>query len=54
VPPEQQLRVLLTQVIYSVRSERQLTIELNYNLLFRGFVGEVAPRGVSEDATWER
>jgi transposase len=39
VPPEQLLRTLLLQVLYSVRSERQLMEQLEYNLLFRWFVG---------------
>jgi transposase len=39
VPPEQMLRALLIQVLYSVRSERQLMEQLDYNLLFRWFVG---------------
>ena len=39
IPPEQLLRALLLQVLYSVRSERLLMEELNYNLLFRWFVG---------------
>ena len=39
VPPERLLRALLLQVLYSVRSERQLMEQLNYNLLFRWFVG---------------
>jgi transposase len=39
VPPEQLLRALLIQVLYSVRSERLLMEELHYNLLFRWFVG---------------
>ena len=39
VPPEQLLRALLIQVLYSVRSERMLMEQLNYNLLFRWFVG---------------
>jgi transposase len=39
VPPEQLLRALLLQVLYSVRSERLLMEELQYNLLFRWFVG---------------
>jgi transposase len=39
VPPEQLLRALLLQVLYSVRSERQLMEQLDYNLLFRWFVG---------------
>lgn len=39
VPPEQLLRALLLQMLYSVRSERQLMEQLRYNLLFRWFVG---------------
>ena len=39
IPPEQLLRALLLQVLYTVRSERLLMEELNYNLLFRWFVG---------------
>ena len=39
IPPEQLLRALLLQVLYSVRSERQLMEQLDYNLLFRWFVG---------------
>src|SRR5206468_8893012 len=39
IPPERLLRALLIQAFYSVRSERQLMEQLNYNLLFRWFVG---------------
>ena len=39
VPPEQLLRALLLQVLYSVRSERLLMEQLDYNILFRWFVG---------------
>jgi transposase len=39
IPPEQLLRALLVQAFYSIRSERQLMEQLNYNLLFRWFVG---------------
>ena len=39
VPPEQLLRALLLQIFYSVRSERLLMEQLDYNLLFRWFVG---------------
>jgi transposase len=37
--PEQLLRALLLQVLYTVRSERLLMEQLDYNLLFRWFVG---------------
>jgi transposase len=39
IPPEKLLRALLLQVLYTVRSERLLMEELEYNLLFRWFVG---------------
>ena len=39
IPPERQLRALLLQIFYSVRSERLLMEQLDYNLLFRWFVG---------------
>src|SRR6266508_2458866 len=38
IPPEQLLSALLLQVFYSIRSERQLMEQLDYNLLFRWFV----------------
>ena len=39
IPPERLLRALLVQVLYTIRSERQLMEQLNYNLLFRWVVG---------------
>jgi transposase len=39
IAPEKLLRALLLQVLYTVRSERQLMEQLEYNLLFRWFVG---------------
>lgn len=39
IPPERLLRASLLQVVYSVRSERLLMEQLDYNLLFRWFVG---------------
>jgi len=39
IAPEKLLRALLLQILYSVRSERLLMEELDYNLLFRWFVG---------------
>jgi transposase len=47
IPPERLLRALLLQVFYSIRSERLLMEQLDYNLLFRWFVGlEI------DDAVW--
>jgi transposase len=39
IPPERLLRAQLLQVFYSIRSERLLREQLDYNLLFRWFVG---------------
>jgi transposase len=39
IPPERLLRALLLQIFYSIRSERMLGEQLEYNLLFRWFVG---------------
>src|SRR5512141_1072708 len=39
IPPEKLLRALLLQVFYTIRSERQLMEQLDYNLLYRWFVG---------------
>jgi len=39
IPPEKLLRGQLLQILYTVRSERQLMEQLDYNLLFRWFVG---------------
>ena len=47
IAPEKLLRALLLQVLYTVRSERQLMEQLNYNMLFRWFVG----LGM-DDAVW--
>ena len=39
IPPERLLRALLLQAFYSIRSERLLMEQLDYNLLYRWFVG---------------
>ena len=39
IAPERLLRALLVQVLYTIRSERLLMEQLNYNILFRWFVG---------------
>ena len=48
IPPEKLLRALLLQVLYTVRSERMLMEQLDYNLLFRWFVGLSM-----DDAVWD-
>ena len=52
IAPEKLVRALLLQVLYSVRSERQLMEQIDYNLLFRWFPPQQAkiacrgPRGL--------
>src|SRR5208337_995167 len=48
IPPEKLLRAMLLQAFYSIRSERQLMERLEFDLLFRWFVGI----GV-DDAVWD-
>ena len=48
IPPEQLLSALLLQVFYGIRSERQLMEQLDYNLLYRWFVG-LSP----DDRVWD-
>ena len=48
IPPEKLLRALLLQAFYSIRSERQLMEQLDFNFLFRWFVG----LGI-DDAVWD-
>src|SRR6201987_693013 len=48
IAPEKLLRALLLQALYSVRSERMLMEQLDYNLLFRWFVGVNM-----DDAIWD-
>jgi transposase len=48
IAPEKLLRALLLQVLYTIRSERMLIEQLDYNLLFRWFVGLNM-----DDAVWD-
>lgn len=48
IPPEYLLRALLVQILYTIRSERLLMEQLDYNLLFRWFVGLSM-----DDAVWD-
>lgn len=48
IPPEKLLRALLVQILYALRSKRQLMEQMNYNLLYRWFVG-LNP----DDAVWD-
>jgi transposase len=48
IPPEQLMAALILQALYGVRSERMLMEQMNYNLLFRWFVG-LSP----DDKVWD-
>ena len=48
IAPEKLMRAMLLQVLYSVRSERQIVEQIQYNLLFRWFVGLAI-----EDPVWD-
>src|SRR5262249_47274839 len=48
IAPEKLLRALLLQILYTIRSERLLMEQLDYNLLFRWFVGLEM-----DDAVWD-
>ena len=48
IPPERLLRASLIQTLYSIRSERQLVQHIDYNLLYRWFVGLDM-----DDAVWD-
>jgi transposase len=54
IPPERLLRALLLQAFYSVRSERLLMEQLNYNLLFRWFVGLSVDESVWDPSTFSK
>src|ERR1700759_4954030 len=46
IPPERLLRATLLQLLYTIRSERQLVERLEFDLLFRWFVGLGLDEGV--------
>ena len=48
IAPERLLRATLLMILYSIRSERQLMEQMNYNLLFRWFIGLEM-----DDAVWD-
>jgi transposase len=54
IAPEKLLRALLLMVLYSIRSERRLVEELNYNLLYRWFVGLSASDEVWDATTFTK
>jgi transposase len=54
IAPERLLRALLLQIFYSIRSERLLMEQLDYNLLFRWFVGMEMDEGVWDHAVFSK
>ena len=54
IPPERLLRAQLLQVLYTIRSERQLCEQLQYNLLFRWFVGLPIEAAAWEHSTFSK
>ena len=54
IPPEQLLRATLLQAFFSVRSERQLMEQVDYNLLFRWFVGLDIDTAVWDASTFSK
>lgn len=54
IPPEQLLRALLLQALYTIRSERMLIEQLEYNILFRWFVGLNMDEAVWNHSTFSK
>src|SRR5580692_1760441 len=54
IPPERLVRALTLQILYSVRSERLLCEQLEYNLLFRWFVGLTIDEPVWDHSTFTK
>jgi transposase len=54
IPPERLLRATLLQLLYSIRSERQLVERLEFDLLFRWFVGLSLDEAVFDPSTFSK
>src|SRR5215469_9451322 len=54
IAPEKLLRALLLQILYTIRSERMLMEQLDYNLLFRWFVGLNMDDGVWDPTVYSK
>ena len=54
IAPEKLLRSLLLQILYSIRSERMLVEQLDYNLLFRWFVGLSMDEPIWDHSTYSK
>ncbi|OGI45648.1 MAG: transposase [Candidatus Muproteobacteria bacterium RBG_16_65_34] len=54
IPPERLVRALLLQVLYTIRSERQLVEQVRYNMLYRWFVGLTMDEAVWSHSTFSK
>ena len=54
IPPERLLRAMMLQLLYSIRSERQLVDRLEFDILFRWFVGLLIDDRVFDASTFSR
>ena len=54
IAPEKLLRAMLIQVLFSVRSERQLMEQIRYNLLYRWFIGLAIDDGVWDHSVFSK
>jgi transposase len=54
IAPEKLLRAMLIQVLFSVRSERQLVEQIRYNLLYRWFIGLAIDDGVWDHSVFSK
>lgn len=54
IPPERLLRAQLLQILYTIRSERMLMEQMNYNLLFRWFTGMSIDETVWDHSTFSK
>ena len=54
IPPERLVRALLLQVLYTIRSERQLMEQVRYNMLYRWFVGLTMDDEVWDHSTFSK
>ncbi|MGF6482724.1 hypothetical protein QFZ91_004951 [Paraburkholderia sp. JPY419] len=54
IGPQQLIRALLLQVLYSIRGERMLTEQISYNRLFHWFVGQAMDEAVCDHSTFSK
>jgi transposase len=54
IPPERLLRAMLVQILFTIRSERQLMEQIDYNLMYRWFVGLAIDEPVWDPSTFSK